>query len=97
DVAQIFLGNPRSWAEATPLKVNEKGSDADAKHLPHWVHATYLINVCSENPTVRQRSIKALAGTLAAAIQSGSRGVVVHAGQGASQNVGDTLEHWKAA
>lgn len=90
DVAQIFLGNPRSWAAATPLGEAER---ADTP-LPHWVHTTYLANVCSENPEVRQRSVAALTQTLEAAAESGSSGVVVHAGQGGNQTIDETIRHW---
>lgn len=47
---QIFLPNPQDWRKPAP-----RGDAADLHNspLPLYVHAPYLINVCSPRPNVR--------------------------------------------
>jgi deoxyribonuclease-4 len=82
EAIQVFVGNPRGWAE-TPSDHDQeaefRGGCAD-RNLPVFVHATYLINFGSPDELVRARSRGALAHTLVRAHGLGSSGVVLHAG-----------------
>ncbi len=82
EAIQVFVSNPRAWA----LSAGDAGQDealrehAAATGLPVYVHATYLINVGSPDPVVRQRSVASLAHSLRRGTEIGARGVVVHTG-----------------
>ena len=53
---------------------------AEAGNPPFYFHAVYLINLASDDATLRQRSESTLAGYLAAADRLGITGVVFHTG-----------------
>ena len=88
DCVQIFLSNPQGWEKPPPR------DDAEALResaVPVYVHAPYLINVCSPKPNVRYGSRKILQQTCDAAATVGAAGVIVHAGHaedGIAQGVG---------
>src|SRR3954449_8674208 len=74
---QIFLSNPQGWKKP-PAR-----ADADelrASKMPLYVHAPYLINVCSPRNNVRYGSRKILQQTCDAAAAVGATAVVVHPG-----------------
>ena len=62
---------------------------AEAGIGPNFAHATYLINLASEEPLLRQRSIQSLKACAAWADRVGLSGVVVHVGSGRGQPVQD--------
>jgi deoxyribonuclease IV len=77
DCVQIFLSDPQGWEKPAPRK------DADqlkASKTPLYVHAPYLINVCSPRNNVRYGSRKILQQTCEAAADVGAAAVIVHAG-----------------
>jgi deoxyribonuclease-4 len=77
DCVQIFLSNPGSWRKPPPHP------DADAireSEVDLYVHAPYLINVCSPKSNVRYGSRKILQQTCDAASEVGAAAVIVHAG-----------------
>lgn len=78
DAVQVFISNPRGY-RAPSAKTLEKVAAVGHPNL--WVHAPYLINVCSARDDVVTRSIACLQATVDGAAQVGARGVVVHAGQ----------------
>jgi deoxyribonuclease-4 len=88
DCVQMFLGDPHSWRKPPPR------DDADAlrrAQVPVYVHAPYLINVCSPRNNVRYGSRKILQQTCEAAAEIGAVAVVVHGGHaedGADAGVG---------
>jgi deoxyribonuclease IV len=77
DCVQIFLSSPQSW------KRPPERSDAQElreSEVDIYVHAPYLINVCSPRNNVRYGSRKILQQTCDAAGAIGAAAVVVHPG-----------------
>jgi deoxyribonuclease IV len=77
DCVQIFLSAPKGWKKPPPRK------DAAAlkkSKVPLYVHAPYLINVCSPRSNVRYGSRKILQQTCDAAAAVGAAAVIVHPG-----------------
>ena len=77
DCVQLFLSDPQGWKKPPPR--------ADAEELrnsgvPIYVHAPYLINVCSPRSNVRYGSRKILQQTCDAAADVGAVAVIVHPG-----------------
>src|SRR5690606_32965863 len=62
---------------------------------PVFVHAPYLVNLCSGDSEVRQKSVDSLAANLWSASSIGARGVVVHGGH--ATDGGDPHKRWKEA
>jgi deoxyribonuclease IV len=79
EVAQVFVANPRGWAEPAPDPIGDQAFTL-ACGLPVFVHAPYLINFGSPSPDTLARSCAALAFSLRRGAAIGARGVVVHAG-----------------
>lgn len=77
DCIQLFLSSPQGWE-----KPPERGDAAElrASDVGIYVHAPYLINVCSPKPNVRYGSRKILAQTCEAAAAIGALAVIVHPG-----------------
>src|SRR4051794_41362735 len=88
DCVQIFLSDPQGWKKPPPRK------DADElrkSKIPLYVHAPYLINVCSPRDNVRYGSRKILQQTCDAAAAVGATAVIVHpghAGDGIDAGIG---------
>jgi deoxyribonuclease IV len=77
DCVQLFLSEPQSWRKPAPRKDAE---ELRAAGIPIYVHAPYLINVCSPRNNVRYGSRKILQQTCDAAGEIGATAVVVHPG-----------------
>lgn len=80
---QIFTASPRMW-KAAPVKAEDaaKMTALRAQHgvEPFCVHASYLINLCSQTETVRENSIGAFRGEVERAIALGASYLVLHPG-----------------
>jgi deoxyribonuclease-4 len=90
DCVQIFLSNPQSWRKPPPR------ADADelrASGVPLYIHAPYLINVCSPKSNVRYGARKILQQTCDAAGDVGATAVIVHAGH-AEDGVAEGVGRW---
>jgi len=77
ECVQVFLSDPQGW------KKPDDRADAEelkASPVPLYVHAPYLINVCSPRNNVRYGSRKILQQTCDAAATVGAAAVVVHPG-----------------
>jgi deoxyribonuclease IV len=74
---QLFLSEPQSWKK--PPERADAGALRDCG-MPVYVHAPYLINVCSPKNNVRYGSRKILQQTCDAAAAVGATAVIVHAG-----------------
>jgi deoxyribonuclease-4 len=77
DCVQVFLSDPQGWRKP------EDRDDAEellASDTPLYVHAPYLINVCSPKNNVRYGSRKILQQTCDAAAAVGAAAVIVHPG-----------------
>jgi deoxyribonuclease-4 len=77
DCVQVFLSDPQSWRKPSP---RDDAADLRASPVPLYVHAPYLINVCSPRSNVRYGSRKILQQTCDAAAEVGATAVIVHAG-----------------
>jgi deoxyribonuclease IV len=93
---QIFSSSPRMWRAP---KVNPEQA-ARMKELraqydvgPLVIHTSYLVNVCSQNDEVRQKSIAAFRGEIERALALGSEYLVLHPGswKGLTRDEGLTL------
>ena len=74
---QIFLSHPQTWRKPPPRRDAE---ELRAAAIDVYVHAPYLINVCSPKNNVRYGSRKILQQTCDAAAEIGAAAVIVHAG-----------------
>jgi deoxyribonuclease IV len=77
DCVQVFLSDPRGW-EKPPARAD--AGELRRSAVPVFVHAPYLINVCSPRNNVRYGSRKILQQTCEAAAEIGATAVVVHPG-----------------
>jgi len=90
DCIQIFLSDPQSWRKPPP---REDASELVESPLPLYVHAPYLINVCSPRNNVRYGSRKVLQQTCEAAGEVDAAAVIVHAGH-AEDGVAEGVGRW---
>jgi deoxyribonuclease IV len=77
DCVQIFLSDPGSYKKPPP---HPEAEEIKASDVGLYVHAPYLINVCSPKPNVRYGSRKILQQTCDAASDVGAAAVIVHGG-----------------
>src|SRR2546425_12081458 len=77
DCFQIFLSDPQSFKKPPP---RADAADLKSSGLPIYVHAPYLINVCSPQPNRRYGGRKILQDTCKAAEAIGAAAVIVHGG-----------------
>jgi deoxyribonuclease-4 len=77
DCVQIFLSDPQGWQKPAP---REDAAELRASNVPVYVHAPYLINVCSPRSNIRYGSRKILQQTCEAAAEIDAAAVIVHAG-----------------
>src|SRR5580698_8393205 len=80
---QFFSSSPRMW-RAAPVKADDaaKMRDLRAAHDvgPVSIHASYLINLCSQTESVRVNSIEAFRGEVERALAYGAEYLVLHPG-----------------
>jgi deoxyribonuclease IV len=80
---QIFSSSPRQWrAAAVKPEDAKKMLELRAKHDvgPVSVHASYLINLCSQTESVRENSVGAFRGEVERAMALGAEFLVLHPG-----------------
>ncbi len=93
---QIFSASPRMW-KASPVKAADAAKMAElrAKHDvgPVAIHASYLINLCSQTESVRENSTKAFRGEVERALALSAEFLVLHPGswKGLTREEGLTL------
>ena len=87
---QIFLSDPQSWRKPPE---RPDAADLRASSLPVYVHAPYLINVCSPRSNVRYGSRKILQQTCDAAADVAAAAVIVHGGH-AEDGIGNGVGRW---
>ena len=90
DCVQVFLSDPQGWKQPPP---REDAAELKASKVPLYVHAPYLINVCSPRNNVRYGSRKILQQTCDAAAGVGAAAVIVHAGH-AEDGVAEGIGRW---
>jgi deoxyribonuclease-4 len=77
DCVQLFLSDPQGWKKPDD---RDDAEELRASDMPLYVHAPYLINVCSPKNNVRYGSRKILQQTCDAAATLGATAVIVHPG-----------------
>src|ERR1700730_8013644 len=80
---QIFSSSPRAWkAAAVKPEDAAKMLDLRRKHDvgPVAVHASYLINLCSQTESVRVNGVAAFRGEVERALALGAEDVLLHPG-----------------
>ena len=90
DCVQIFLSDPGSWRKPPPHPETEA---LRASPIDVFVHAPYLINVCSPKPNVRYGSRKILQQTCDAAAEIDAAAVIVHGGH-AEDDIAEGPGRW---
>jgi len=90
DCIQIFLSKPQGWEKPPPRADAE---ELRASPIGLYVHAPYLINVCSPKPNIRYGSRKILTQTCEAAAAVGALAVIVHPGH-AEDGIADGVGRW---
>jgi deoxyribonuclease-4 len=90
DCAQIFLSDPQGWKKPPERRDSQELRDSP---MPLYVHAPYLINVCSPRNNVRYGSRKILQQTCDAAAVVGAAAVIVHAGH-ADDDIDEGVGRW---
>ncbi len=87
---QIFTRNVRGWA-TRPFDADEVArfkAEAKRTRLPVAAHSTYLVNLCCEDPAIREKSWEAIADELARCQQLGIRWLVFHPGSHSDEKAG---------
>ncbi len=90
DCVQIFLSDPQSFKKPAP---RPDAAALKASGIPVYVHAPYLINVCSPAPNRRYGGRKILQQTCEAAEAIGAAAVIVHGGH-AEDDVKQGFGRW---
>jgi deoxyribonuclease IV len=91
DCVQIFLSDPQGWKKPPPRKDAAELRDSP---MAVYVHAPYLINVCSPRNNVRYGSRKILQQTCEAAAEVGAAAVIVHGGH-ADDDISEGVGRWQ--
>jgi deoxyribonuclease IV len=86
---QVFAKSPRQW-HASPIKRDAAAQFVAARRErgfgPVFTHTAYLINLATEDPELRDRSIRALGDELARGSVLQAAGVVTHVGSDPAQD-----------
>jgi deoxyribonuclease-4 len=94
DAIQIFHQSPRAWR---PTKFETADFDAFNAALAQSrlgsvvIHAIYLINTCSPDPEISEKSLASLTHALRLGDAIGAAGVVLHAGSRKQDPVEDAV------
>lgn len=92
---QIFVKNNRQWS---PPKISESQAQAFKAELRKSsiktvvAHATYLINLCSQDPEVRRKSMLGLESELSACDMLGIKTLVLHPGSNPSSQTKESIK-----
>src|SRR5207302_1542500 len=92
---QFFNQSPRAWRarEYTDEEVAAfHEALASSPVEAALIHAVYLINCASEDPEIREKSLRALTIALRSGAALGVRGVVLHAGSALKSSVESAIE-----
>jgi deoxyribonuclease-4 len=80
---QIFSSSPRMWRapKVDPKQAARMREQRAALDVgPLVIHTSYLVNVCSQNDEVREKSVGAFRGEIERALQLGAEYLVLHPG-----------------
>jgi deoxyribonuclease-4 len=91
---QIFSASPRAW-KASPVKPEEaakmQAARAELDIHPVAIHASYLINLCSQTESVRANSIQGFRGEVERALALSAEFLVLHPGSWKGLSRGEGL------
>jgi len=93
---QIFSSSPRQWKpSAVSASDAEKMRTLRATHniAPLTIHASYLINLCSQSEEVRKNSTAAFRGEVERALAIGANYLVFHPGSWKGLTRAEALQH----
>ena len=80
---QIFSSSPRTW-KSSPVKPEQAAKMREARTThdvnPLVIHASYLINLCSQTESVRANAVAAFRGEVERALAWGAEYLVLHPG-----------------
>lgn len=82
ETVQVFVANPRGWATppGDPRQDEAFREACEARSVPAYVHAPYLINFGSHTEATAERSVESMRHSLRRGREIGALGVVVHTG-----------------
>ena len=94
-MVQIFTQSPRAWKPtqyADEVLYEYRVAQEDSPVITEtFCHATYLINLASDQPDLLQRSVDCLAANLATSTGMGASGLVLHVGSHKGSGFADCL------
>ena len=95
ETLQFFNQSPRAWRpnQYKPAEIEafrERLADSPVESC--FIHAVYLINVASDRPDIRRKSLEALTHALSVGDAIGAAGVIVHPGSGRGASHEETIE-----
>jgi deoxyribonuclease-4 len=90
EIMQIFNGKPQGWEKPPPRDDAKELRDSD---VDLYIHAPYLINVCSPKPNIRYGSRKILTQQCEAAAELGAKALIVHPGH-AEDGIDEGVKRW---
>ncbi len=90
ECVQIFLGKPQGW-EKPPER--DDAAELAASDVDLYIHAPYLINVCSPKPNIRYGSRKILQQHCDATAAVGAKALIVHPGH-AEDGIAEGVGRW---
>jgi deoxyribonuclease IV len=91
DSVQFFITKPQGWEKPKPRDDAVELRDSD---ICVFVHASYLINVCSPRSNVRYGSRKILQQTCDGCAEIGAEALIVHAGH-AEDGIENGVGRWR--
>ncbi len=80
---QIFAGSPRRYEVSLPtsIEIEKYKEDLEKEEIkPVYIHASYLVNLASEESNILQKSIKNISQTIDFANLINAEGVIYHPG-----------------
>ena len=90
EIVQLFISDPQGWKKPPP---RSDAAELRRSDLGIYVHAPYLINVCSPKTNVRYGSRKILQQTCEGAAEIGAKAVIVHPGH-AEDGLAEGVGRW---
>jgi deoxyribonuclease-4 len=94
EVVQIFTQSPRAWKPtqyADEVLYEYRVAQENSPVTATFCHATYLINLASDQPDLLARSVDCLAANLTACTGMGASGLVLHVGSHKGGGFADCL------
>ena len=93
---QIFSSSPRTWraADVRPADAEKMRTlRAEFNIAPLTIHASYLINLCSQSEDVRKNSTGAFRGEVERALALGAEFLVLHPGSWKGLTRAEGIQH----